>query len=195
MAFEPPRPQWRGRSYWRRPSYDHLMIATFHLLIDNSFLKVHLILATSHITMKVHSNLDVVFIGVVWQPTDVDLPDRVHHSRTHIDFLFFGSFFETKTLWKWSDWRWIRFVKCHCISLGNNRTLWPHFNDKLGVLFEIFGRQGQYICEQGWRQFWWPGLIRVEMFVDWLEMSHGITWYFLQYGKYDCWSKNWSKNW
>ena len=56
--------------------------------------------ATSHITMKVHSNLDVVFIGVVWQPTDVDLPDRVHHSRTHIDLLFFWFFFWTQNTLK-----------------------------------------------------------------------------------------------
>ena len=100
VAFEPPTPQWRGRSYWQRPSYGHLMIATFHLLIDNSFLKVHLIFATSHITMKVHSNLDVVFIGVVWQPTDVDLPDRVHHSRTHLALLFFWFFFWTQNTLK-----------------------------------------------------------------------------------------------
>ena len=53
--------------------------------------------ATSHTTKKyIHSNLDVVFIGVVWQPTDVDLTDRVHHSRTHLDLLFFGSFLNSK---------------------------------------------------------------------------------------------------
>ena len=52
--------------------------------------------ATSHTTKKyIHSNLDVVFIGVVWQPTNVDLPDRVHHSRTHLD-LFLVLFLNPK---------------------------------------------------------------------------------------------------
>ena len=50
VAFEPPTPQWRGRSYWQRPSYGHLMIATSHFLIDNIFLKVHFMFVTSHTT-------------------------------------------------------------------------------------------------------------------------------------------------